>query len=54
MTPEDYVASNGVPGPVWDEKFFTAGRLAKPQHIQFWEEFVLQSHPEKERLLECL
>jgi hypothetical protein len=54
MNPEDYVASNGVPGPVWDEKFFTAGRLAKPQHIQFWEEFVLQSHPEKERLLECL
>jgi hypothetical protein len=54
MDPKDYSAPMGVPGPLWEEKCFKAGRLAQPQHIEFWEMFVLKDHPEKNRLLACL
>jgi hypothetical protein len=54
MNPGDYSAPPGVPGPLWEEKCFKAGRLSQPQHVEFWERFVLKDHPEKDRLLACL
>ena len=56
MDPADYVPVAGaeVPAPVWDETKFKAGRLSHPNHKKFWEELILDEHPEKERLLEAM
>ena len=56
MSPADYVLVAGaeVPAPVWDETKFRAGRLSHPHHLKFWEELILDGHPEKERLLEAM
>ena len=56
IDPADYVPVAGaeVPAPVWDETKFRAGRLSHPRHLKFWEELILDGHPEKVRLLEAM
>ena len=52
MEPESYFPPDAeVAAPVWDGHKFVAGRLSNQEHLKFWEEVVLVSHPDKDRLL---